>query len=88
MSRVRTIERATVEKVRVIDLDPDLTIDIELLYALCEVKGYSGLVNITDWALCDRLEAGQYIHTNPKGLSRASDKLKTIASEENLIFKE
>ena len=83
MSRVRTIERTTVEEVRVIDLEPDLTIDVDLVYALCDVD-FFGFVNITDHALRARLEAGQYIRTNSKGSSYAARKLKLIAREENL----
>jgi hypothetical protein len=36
MNRIGTIKRTTVEEVRVIDLGPDLTIDVEMLYALCD----------------------------------------------------
>jgi hypothetical protein len=83
MSRIRTIERTTVEEVQVIDLGPDLSIDVDMVYALCDVD-FFGFVNITDHALRARLEAGRYIYTNSKGSSYATKKLKLIAREENL----
>jgi hypothetical protein len=84
MNRVRTITRTIVEEVQIIDLESDLTIDLDLLFALCDADLGFDFVNITDPALRARLEAAQYIYTNAKGSSYASDKLKTIAREENL----
>jgi hypothetical protein len=84
MNRIRTIKRTTVEEIRVIDLGPDLTIDVEMLYALCDADGSFDFITILDPALRRRLETARHIRTNVKGGSYATEKLKNIAREENL----
>jgi hypothetical protein len=84
MNRIRTIKRTTVEEVRVIDLGPELTIDVNMLYALCDADDSFDFITILDPGLRTRLEAAHYIRTNVKGGSYATAKLKNIAREENL----
>jgi hypothetical protein len=81
VDRVRVIERMT--KVKVVELEPGLTIDWDLLADLC----YSPLpygVGITDPELQRQLTERGYISDLP-GYSAATEKLEAIAQEVGII---